>query len=148
MDSDIGIRVKELRENKGMTQEELAERLSFSRSAWKAREDGTVDFKTGLIIELSQIFNVSTDFILTGQDSQNVSPVGSSAMPLLRRRICRMINRESHSVQKSQYWQGYVYALSRVVHLIDKINMEKAGKKNDPADDYDQHRYSGLLTED
>ena len=73
-----------------------------------------------------------------------------SDLKLLRRKVTQQINREMKDAKPkpASYKAGYIDALARVVHLIDKINLEKAGKKNDPADDYDQHRYSGLLTED
>lgn len=68
---DIGNRVKKLREEKGWTQEELASMLHFSRSAWKEKEDGRADMKTEIIVRLAQLFNVTTDFLLTGIEAHN-----------------------------------------------------------------------------
>ena len=66
-----------------------------------------------------------------------------SNLKLLRRKVCQQIDRAAKEAKpRSQYNQGFIDALSRVVHLIDKINMDKQ------RDDYDQHRHSGLIEED
>lgn len=66
-----------------------------------------------------------------------------SDMKLLRRKITQQINREIKDPEvKSAYKQGYIAALGRVVHLIDKMKEDRAN------DDFDQHRHSGLLEED
>ena len=70
---EIGQRIRALREKKGWTQEEIASKLHLTRSAWKAKEEGRGDLKTELIIQLSRLFNVTTDFLLTGIDAQNVN---------------------------------------------------------------------------
>lgn len=58
--------------------------------------------------------------------------------------MTQQINREIKGAKPkaASYKAGYIDALSRVVHLIDKINMDKQN------DDYDQKRYSGLIEED
>ena len=63
-----------------------------------------------------------------------------SNLKLLRRKVCQQIDRAAKEAKpRSQYNQGFIDALSRVVHLIDKI---------ESADDYDQHRHSGLIEEE
>lgn len=68
---EIGDRLRKLREGKGWTQEELAAMLHLSRSAWKAKEEGRGDLKTDLILQLSQLFGVTADYILTGTEAHN-----------------------------------------------------------------------------
>ena len=68
---EIGDRLRRLREGKGWTQEELAAMLHLSRSAWKAKEEGRGDLKTDLILQLSQLFSVTADYILTGIEAHN-----------------------------------------------------------------------------
>ena len=49
-----------------------------------------------------------------------------SDLQLLRRKVAQQINRAAKEAKpRSQYTNGYIDALSRVVHLIDKINMDK-----------------------
>jgi len=67
-----------------------------------------------------------------------------SDLKLLRRKVMQQLNREikNEKPKSASYKAGYIDALARVVHLIDKINMDKQN------DDYDQHRHSGLLEEE
>ena len=53
-----------LREQNGYTQTTLAKKLGLSRSAINAWEMGVSSPSTQYLIELSKLFNVSTDFIL------------------------------------------------------------------------------------
>ena len=133
MDSNIGHRVKELRINRGMTQEELADNLGITRSAWKAKENGESDFKAGLIVELSHIFNVSTDCILTGCSSTSEY----SALASLRNEILMLMNRKylllRYKKEFAKYVAGYVSALQRAIELIDAMSNEETsqGAAND-----------------
>ncbi len=56
--------IKMLRERADMTQAELARRLDISRSSVNAWEMGISVPSTQYVVELAQIFNVSTDTIL------------------------------------------------------------------------------------
>lgn len=60
----VGERIKELREQNGYTQSELAKKLRLSRSAVNAWEMGTSVPSTQFLVELSTLFNTSTDYIL------------------------------------------------------------------------------------
>lgn len=65
-----------------------------------------------------------------------------SDMVLLREEICQEIDRVSKAAEpRSQFDEGYTAAMRQAVHLIDKI-------RTADTDDYDQHRFSGLLEED
>lgn len=63
----FGRRLANLRKLKGLTQEELADRLSLTRSTYAQYEIGRrePDFKT--ILKLADFFNISVDYIL-GRD--------------------------------------------------------------------------------
>lgn len=60
----IGERIKEIREKNGLTQALLAKKLGISRSAVNAWEMGISVPSAQYLIELSQLFRVSTDYIL------------------------------------------------------------------------------------
>lgn len=60
----IGERIKEVREKNGLTQALLAKKLGISRSAVNAWEMGISVPSAQYLIELSQLFRVSTDYIL------------------------------------------------------------------------------------
>ncbi|MDC7219933.1 MAG: DUF5680 domain-containing protein [Spirochaetales bacterium] len=64
---DLGNRINELRNNACLTQEQLAEKLDVSRQAvtkWE-KNDSTPDISK--IIELSNVFGVSTDYLIKGK---------------------------------------------------------------------------------
>lgn len=61
---EIGSRVKELRNQKNLTQEQLANRLSVTKSVISAYENGFRFPSLDVLIQLAYIFNVSTDYLL------------------------------------------------------------------------------------
>lgn len=67
----IAERIKMLRENKQLSQSELSKRLGITRSSINAWEMGISTPSTTYLVELSQIFHVSIDYLL-GLD-KNVS---------------------------------------------------------------------------
>lgn len=64
-------RIKELRILNNFTQTELAARLNVTRSSVNAWEMGISIPSTAMLVELSQIFHTSTDYIL-GIDNTNI----------------------------------------------------------------------------
>lgn len=74
----IGARIAALRRDRGMSQAELARRLSISASAVGMYEQGRREPSAALLVALSEEFGVSTDFLLTGR------PGPEEEGPLLR----------------------------------------------------------------
>lgn len=66
-------RIKELREKNGYTQSSLAKRLSLTRACVNAWEMGISSPSTENLAELSQIFHVSSDYILGISSDETVS---------------------------------------------------------------------------
>lgn len=58
-----GSRIKQLREEKNLTQEELAKRLSISKSAVSMYENDTRLPKRDIMESLADFFNVSIDYL-------------------------------------------------------------------------------------
>ncbi len=69
----IADRIKFLREQQKITQTELAKRLGITRSSVNAWEIGISVPSTQYIVELAEIFHVSTDYLL-GVNSTAVIP--------------------------------------------------------------------------
>ena len=57
-------KIKTLREEQGMTQTELAKRLNITRSSVNAWEQGISTPSTQFVVELAELFGVSTDYLL------------------------------------------------------------------------------------
>ena len=62
----IGNRIRISRENAGLTQEELAERLNLSAQFISTIERGVAGASLATIISLCEVLNVSTEWLLRG----------------------------------------------------------------------------------
>lgn len=74
----IAERMKALREAKGFTQAQLAKHLGITRSSVNAWEMGISVPSTQYIVELAQVFNVSTDHLLCVDRSASIDIHGLS----------------------------------------------------------------------
>ena len=63
----IGQRIAALRKHAGMSQAELAQALGVSPSAVGMYEQGRREPSAQTLIDMAQVFGVTTDFLLTGQ---------------------------------------------------------------------------------
>lgn len=66
-------RIKDIRDKNGLTQEELARKMSITRSSVNAWEMGISMPSPENLVRLSEIFNVSTDYILGVDNRETVS---------------------------------------------------------------------------
>ena len=65
----LGSRIAALRRHAGLSQAELAAQLQISPSAIGMYEQGRREPSTQTLVTLARIFEVSTDYLLTGQPS-------------------------------------------------------------------------------
>ena len=66
----IGKRICDLRKAKGMKQEELAQRLDISGQAVSKWENDQTCPDVSLLPRLAEVFGVTTDYLLTGEQEQ------------------------------------------------------------------------------
>lgn len=64
----FGTRISNLRKNLKLTQQELADKLGISRAALSHYEKDRRDPDSDTLIKLSDFFDVSTDYLLKGED--------------------------------------------------------------------------------
>ncbi|MFS9191427.1 helix-turn-helix transcriptional regulator [Streptococcus parasanguinis] len=57
-------RIRDSREDCDMTQREVAEYLSFTHSAYSKIERGERVLSAEVLVQLSELYNVSTDYLL------------------------------------------------------------------------------------
>lgn len=57
-------RIRELRENKELTQREMGEILCCSQRVYSNYERGDLDIPTDVLIKLAKFHNTSTDYLL------------------------------------------------------------------------------------
>ncbi len=68
---EFGIRLKSLREEKAMTQEELAKRIEVRRPAISGYETKNQQPDFRRLCKIADVFNVSTDYLLGRTDKRN-----------------------------------------------------------------------------
>lgn len=100
----LGPRIAALRRDAGWSQAELAKRLKVSPSAIGMYEQGRREPSAGTLVALSQVFGVSTDYLLTGRpmnppDEQAVSRI---LMSSLEQAQCQLQARRSEPLSRQE----------------------------------------------
>lgn len=68
------IRIRELREDKDLTQKQVGQILNMSQTGYNQYEIGKNDIPTNVLINLSEFYNVSVDYLLGLTDVQKPYP--------------------------------------------------------------------------
>ena len=79
----IAEKVKKLREQKGLSQAELARLLGITRSSVNAWEMGISVPSTQYIVDLAGVFDISTDYLLGVDSSSTISVAGLTDSDIL-----------------------------------------------------------------
>ncbi|MDR9857721.1 helix-turn-helix transcriptional regulator [Paenibacillus sp. VCA1] len=66
-------RIRDLREDRDLTQQKLADHLNISQATYSRYESGELDVPSSVLIKLSKFYNVSIDYIL-GQTNDSKRP--------------------------------------------------------------------------
>ena len=66
-------RIRELREDNDLTQQKLAEILQMKKPQYFRYEQGFRDIPTDILIKLSELYNVSIDYLLGMTDNPEIS---------------------------------------------------------------------------
>ena len=64
-------RIRDLREDKGMNQTQIAKMLSMSQTGYSKYETGENDIPTQILIKLSRFYNTSIDYLLGETNDPN-----------------------------------------------------------------------------
>lgn len=67
-------RIRNLREDKDMTQTQIASHLNCSQRIYSNYERGEVDIPTGILIKLADLHNTSTDYLLNRTNRKKPYP--------------------------------------------------------------------------
>ncbi len=64
-------RIRELREDKDLTQQKMGEILSCSQRVYSNYERGELDIPTEILIKLAEFHNVTVDYLLNRTDKKD-----------------------------------------------------------------------------
>lgn len=71
---DMYAKIRDLREDKDLTQQQMAEFLNITQATYSRYESGDLDIPSAVLIKLSEFYNVSIDYLLGQTD--NPKPYG------------------------------------------------------------------------
>lgn len=74
----IGDKIKKLRQSQNLTQSAVAKKLGITRSSVNAWEMGISIPSTQYVVELSKLFNVSSDYLLDISQNASINVTGLS----------------------------------------------------------------------
>lgn len=65
----MNTRIKELREDNDLTQQQVADKIGITQRKYSYIETGTQQLTDEILVKLSKLYNVSTDYILKLTDN-------------------------------------------------------------------------------
>ncbi len=84
MDLELSKRLRELRKKKQFSQAFVAEKLSISQAAYSLIENSQNCINTDHVKKLSALYNVTTDFIITGRDNSVAISPSNGFVPFIK----------------------------------------------------------------
>jgi len=101
----LGEKILLLRKQNGMTQEQLAERLAITRQTVSKWELGESEPDVNYLIQLSEIFQVTTDYLLKdAPNAPQIATIPSEKKPTLQ--------------EKAKMWLGGIFTLIGVLGVL------------------------------
>lgn len=94
-------RIKKLREESGLTQQELANKLDGAKSTVAMYENETRKPSLEILIKLSEIFNCSIDYILCKTDIRNPQKIDLNDMQIAFASGIKGLNKENQETLKN-----------------------------------------------
>ena len=135
----IANKIKILRENKGLSQKALADKLGITRSSVNAWEQGISVPSTQYILELANLFEVSTDYLLNfkndnainidGLNDKEVKIILDNEKDFLRKALSRA--RKKLEKEELFYYLGKKYDIIKVPFDNIEIDDGKIYVKDD-----------------
>jgi len=82
-------RVKALRENAGLSMEQLAKQLGITKSRVNMWENNGTVPRMNVLVKLAKFFNVTTDYLLGNDDASNLS-LDNTRLSMLQRNLGKL----------------------------------------------------------
>ena len=100
----IGQKIRFLRESRGYTQAEIADKLGVGRSVYSCYECGTRNISIQLIIKITKIYNVTSDFLLgltNNPFGTKTETIEKYLSPIAIKNIKEMVEAKTHTNLKA-----------------------------------------------
>ena len=93
--STLGERIKQLRIEQNLTQEEMAQKLNISKSAISLYETNTREPSISVLISLAKLFDVSADYLL-GLSGIKSSATDKKYLELIASSVIKYLHDNNH----------------------------------------------------
>ena len=107
-------KIKELRQQKGITQKELSKHLGIAQNTLSYWENGRIDIDTESLCKIADYFNVSVDYLI-GDSTSNTLPKNLSVKELDLLRYFRGTMR--HEINTESKWGPITKYFPHVINL-------------------------------
>lgn len=104
-------KIFKLRKGKGMSQEELAEKLNVSRQAVSRWEMGTAQPDVQNLLQISKLFDVTTDYLLNDEYNSN------EEIPCIKE-IKNKLDERNKKYRKFYLITGFLWLFSSITFLL------------------------------
>lgn len=99
----MSLRIKDLRTERHLTQQDVADGTSISRSVLSQYEAGTVDPTASVISRLADYFQVSIDYLVGREDDLGNISLPSQSTPSRKERELLAIFRQMTDAQQNRF---------------------------------------------
>jgi len=113
------MRIKDIREDNDLRQSDVAEKLNITRQQYQRYESGVTPVPVDVLIKLSQIYNVSVDYLLGLTDQKK------PYAPALDDRTQKLISYWKRLMEDEQDY---------IMGEMARLNMQRNGKNNKKKD--------------
>lgn len=138
---DYGQRLKKLREETGLSQKELTDRLMINRSTYARYETSSTQPDFDTLNKLANYFNVTIDYILGRTDIKRTSLESNESLTKNEKDIAKRMKELAESLEKTQGLafdgepmsdeakESLLEAMEFAVRTAKKINKKYTPKK-------------------
>lgn len=151
---NIGERIFNLRKENSLSQEQLALMINVSRQSISRWELGESNPELCNIIQLSKIFNVTTDFILTGEmieevqnfnDTNNLNKIIKYKMSVIIALVLLILSIPLYLMREFNLYLGIILPLFTIAGSIIVYSLTKAFYMDENELNYNTYKKYSLL---
>lgn len=128
--ADMGRRIKELRKQRGLRQEDVSTATGIKRETLSTIESGIRALKDQEIVQIAEILGTSCDYLLTGVSAKNTDIHKNTGLTEAAiNSLCQLIameNRKANTRIGGNEWQG-ITAPSTIIDLLNHLLASEEG---------------------